>query len=38
VTQGRQGRGIGKYDTRAKVGDTVVCEAELLCALRALGS
>jgi 3-hydroxyacyl-[acyl-carrier-protein] dehydratase len=36
VTQGRQGRGIGKYNTVAKVGDTVVCEAELLCALREL--
>ena len=36
VTQGRQGRGIGKFMTQAKVGDTVVCEAELLCALREL--
>ena len=36
VTQGRQGRGIGKFVTQAKVGDTVVCEAELLCALREL--
>ena len=36
VTQGRQGRGIGKFTTEAKVGDTVVCEAELLCALREL--
>ncbi|HET9472126.1 MAG TPA: 3-hydroxyacyl-ACP dehydratase FabZ [Usitatibacter sp.] len=36
VEQGRQGRGIGKFNTRAKVGDSVVCEAELLCALREL--
>ncbi|HXZ47623.1 MAG TPA: 3-hydroxyacyl-ACP dehydratase FabZ [Usitatibacter sp.] len=36
VTQGRQGRGIGKYSTVAKVGDAVVSEAELLCALREL--
>jgi 3-hydroxyacyl-[acyl-carrier-protein] dehydratase len=36
VTQARQGRGLGKYITQAKVGDTVVCEAELLCALREL--
>src|SRR6185437_11559805 len=35
-TLGRQGRGIGKFNTVAKVGDTVVCEAELLCALREL--
>ncbi len=36
VTQGRQGRGIGKFMAQAKVGDAVVCEAELLCALREL--
>ncbi len=36
VTQGRVGRGIGKFKTVAKVGDQVVSEAELLCALREL--
>jgi 3-hydroxyacyl-[acyl-carrier-protein] dehydratase len=36
VTQGRVGRGIGKFNTVAKVGDQVVSEAELLCALREL--
>jgi 3-hydroxyacyl-[acyl-carrier-protein] dehydratase len=36
VEQGRQGRGIGKFKAQAKVGDAVVCEAELLCALREL--
>ena len=36
VTQGRVGRGIGKFNTVAKVGDQVASEAELLCALRQL--
>jgi 3-hydroxyacyl-[acyl-carrier-protein] dehydratase len=36
VTQGRVGRGIGKFNTVAKVGGQVVSEAELLCALREL--
>ncbi len=36
VTQGRVGRGIGKFNTVAKVGEQVVSEAELLCALREL--
>jgi len=36
VTQGRQGRGIGKFNATAKVGHTVAAEAELLCALREL--
>jgi len=36
VTQGRVGRGIGKFNTVAKVGDQVASEAELLCALREL--
>jgi 3-hydroxyacyl-[acyl-carrier-protein] dehydratase len=36
VTQGRQGRGIGKFNATAKVGDAVAAEAELLCALREL--
>ena len=36
VTQGRVGRGIGKFNTVAKVGGQVVSEAELLCALRQL--
>ena len=36
VTQGRVARGIGKFNTVAKVGEQVVSEAELLCALREL--
>ena len=37
VTPARQQqRRIGKFNTLAKVGDTVVCEAQLLCALREL--
>ncbi len=36
VKQGRQGRGIGKYAGTAKVGGTLVAEAQLLCALREL--
>ncbi|MBC8023772.1 MAG: 3-hydroxyacyl-ACP dehydratase FabZ [Burkholderiales bacterium] len=36
VTQGRQGRGMGKFKGTAKVGETLVAEAELLCALREL--
>ena len=36
ITQGPQKRGIGKFNTVAKVGDQVVSEAELLCALREL--
>jgi 3-hydroxyacyl-[acyl-carrier-protein] dehydratase len=34
VEQGRVARGMGKYTAVAKVGDVVVAEAELLCALR----
>jgi 3-hydroxyacyl-[acyl-carrier-protein] dehydratase len=36
VEQGRAGRGISKYVATAKVGDVVVSEAELLCALREI--
>ncbi|MDQ3027156.1 MAG: 3-hydroxyacyl-ACP dehydratase FabZ [Pseudomonadota bacterium] len=36
VEAGRSGRGIGKFTAVAKVGDAVVAEAELLCALREL--
>ena len=36
ITQGPQKRNIGKFNTVAKVGDQVVSEAELLCALREL--
>jgi 3-hydroxyacyl-[acyl-carrier-protein] dehydratase len=36
VTQGRVGRGIGKFNGIAKVGDQLASEAELLCALREL--
>jgi len=36
VMQGSQKRGIGKFNTVARVGDQLVSEAELLCALREL--
>ena len=36
VEAGRSGRGIAKFTAVAKVGDVVVAEAELLCALREL--
>ena len=36
IDAGRTGRGIGKFTAVAKVGDAVVAEAELLCALREL--
>ena len=36
VEAGRSGRGIAKFTAVAKVGDAVVAEAELLCALREL--
>ena len=36
VDAGRSGRGIAKFTAVAKVGDAVVAEAELLCALREL--
>ena len=36
VTPARTGRSLGKYETVATVGGTVVCEAQLLCALREL--
>ena len=36
VEQGRVGRGMAKFSAVARVGDTVVAEAELLCALRQL--
>ena len=36
VDAGRSSRGIAKFTAVAKVGDAVVAEAELLCALREL--
>jgi 3-hydroxyacyl-[acyl-carrier-protein] dehydratase len=36
VDAGRSGRGMAKFTAVAKVGDAVVAEAELLCALREL--
>jgi 3-hydroxyacyl-[acyl-carrier-protein] dehydratase len=36
ITQGRQGRGMGKFSGTAKVDDVLVAEAELLCALREI--
>lgn len=36
VEQGRVGRGIGKFIAVAKVGEAVVSEAQLLCALREI--
>jgi len=36
VTQGPQKRSIGKYAAKATVEGQLVCEAELLCALREL--
>ena len=36
VEAGRSGRGIAKFTAVAKVGEAVVAEAELLCALREL--
>ena len=36
VTQGRQGRGIGKYNAVARVEGVLASEAELICALRQL--
>jgi 3-hydroxyacyl-[acyl-carrier-protein] dehydratase len=37
VTQGRVSRGLGKFAAVARVGETVVAEAELLCALKKIG-
>jgi 3-hydroxyacyl-[acyl-carrier-protein] dehydratase len=37
VTQGRVARGMGKFTAVARVGEAVVAEAELLCALKSLG-
>jgi len=36
VEQGRQGRGLSKFSAVARVGDAVVSEAHLLCALREI--
>jgi 3-hydroxyacyl-[acyl-carrier-protein] dehydratase len=36
VLQGRVARGMGKFNAVARVGETVVAEAELLCALKKL--
>ena len=36
VLQGRVARGMGKFNATARVGETVVAEAELLCALKKL--
>jgi len=34
VKMGRQVRGIGKFEARARVGDTTVTEAELMCTIK----
>lgn len=34
VKMGRQVRGIGKFEALARVGDTVVTEAELMCTIK----
>ena len=34
VKMGRQVRGIGKFQAQARVGDTIVTEAELMCTIK----
>jgi 3-hydroxyacyl-[acyl-carrier-protein] dehydratase len=36
VTQGRVARGLGKFSGEARVGGTLVAEAEMMCALREI--
>ena len=38
VTMDRQLRGVGKFSARSLVDGQVVCEAELMCAYRSIGS